>query len=536
MIKVVIADDENKPRKAVVNMGNWNDLGLVYAEVTNGTELVEYVAKYRPEIVVTDLRMPGISGVELLQALRDYDEQIQVIVISGYDEFEYMKQAIVTKVVDYLMKPFSKEQLNSALSKAINEVESLRQRRLQTELAIQYYKEEAMTQLSEGRAFNMDNFRELTGIPLREELFYQVTMLRIANFTYLSKRFGSDHKLLSFEVTNVLNKLIEKRGIVFQSGGEDYECGMLLYRNSIDLDYTKTLLEEIVAQLRTSLNIGVFIGAGECYYGVSQIGDSYQEALLALKRSSFRQGGGIGLYRELNITSLTDTLLSDQGKKIDLLGVAVLNGNMGYIREWIKSCYTEIAALPMIQITSMTDLLMRIWRELEQLVGSEYIDIVDRPRLLKKAQEIEQQLQVELELTALRELCFSFISEVELITKRKQSYQDWEQGVIYDIRAYIENHFNEKVSLQDLADRFYISRESISRLYKKIFGTNLFNHIIQLKIDQAKLMLMDERHVKVREIVDMLGFTDESHFSKTFKKYTGQSPSAYRNKYTNFSI
>ncbi|MFF2091573.1 response regulator [Paenibacillus sp. NPDC058174] len=533
MIKVVIADDENKPRKAIANMGSWNDLGLVYAEVTNGTELVEYVAKHHPEIVVTDLRMPGISGGELLQALRNYDEQIQVIVISGYDEFEYMKQAIVTKVVDYLMKPFSKEQLNSALSKAINELESLRQRRLQTELAVQYYKEEVMTQLSEGRAFNLDNFREWTGIPLREELFYQVTMLRIANFTYLSKQF-SDRKLLSSEVTSVLNKILEKRGIVFQSGGEEYECGMLLYMNSMDMDRTEALLEEIVAQLRTSLNIGVFIGVGECYYGVSLIGDSYQEALLALKRSSFRQDGGIGLYRELNI--LTDTLLSDQGKKIDLLGLAVLNGNMGYIREWINSCYTEITALPMIQITSMTDLLMRIWRELELLVGSEYIDLIDRPRLLKKAQEIEQQLHVELELTALRELCLAFISEVELIMKKKQSYQDWEQGVIYDIRLYVENHFNEKVSLQDLADRFYISRESISRLYKKIFGTNLFNHIIQLKVDQAKLMLVDERRVKVREIVDRLGFTDESHFSKTFKKYTGQSPSAYRNEYTNFSI
>ncbi|MEX1028473.1 MAG: response regulator [Paenibacillaceae bacterium] len=124
MHKVLIIDDEPWSRQVIRALGLWESLELkVVGEAEDGTAALQLIEELQPHIVVTDMRMPGVDGVELLQALSERFPLLKIIVMSGYDDFVYMKQAIQSRAADYLLKPINPEDLNAALAKCIRELE-----------------------------------------------------------------------------------------------------------------------------------------------------------------------------------------------------------------------------------------------------------------------------------------------------------------------------------------------------------------------------------------------------------------------------
>jgi two-component system response regulator YesN len=141
MLKAMIADDEKKVRIALKELGEWDSLGIeVMCECQDGDELYERAKEFKPDIVVTDMRMPGLSGAELIKSLYSLDKKIKIIVVSGYDDFEYTRQAIISKAVDYLLKPIDSEGLNSALKKAIAEIKATVEYKYKISETVESYK------------------------------------------------------------------------------------------------------------------------------------------------------------------------------------------------------------------------------------------------------------------------------------------------------------------------------------------------------------------------------------------------------------
>jgi two-component system, response regulator YesN len=121
---VLIIDDEPWSRKVVRSLGRWDELGLtVIGEAEDGTEGLRMMEALRPDIVVTDMRMPGLEGVELLQAMKDRYPATRIVVMSGYDDFAYLQQAIRSRALNYLLKPIDPEELNSSLQDCIRELD-----------------------------------------------------------------------------------------------------------------------------------------------------------------------------------------------------------------------------------------------------------------------------------------------------------------------------------------------------------------------------------------------------------------------------
>ncbi|MEG1520678.1 MAG: response regulator, partial [Clostridia bacterium] len=123
MYKLILADDERKIRTVLNSIIDWKGLNLTkVCECDNGDQLVQKVLEEKPDIVLSDMRMPGIHGKELLEKLREIDKNLRVIVISGFDDFTYLKQAVVSGVEDYIMKPIDIKELNKALVNAIAKI------------------------------------------------------------------------------------------------------------------------------------------------------------------------------------------------------------------------------------------------------------------------------------------------------------------------------------------------------------------------------------------------------------------------------
>lgn len=130
MYKVLIADDEPWSRTVVSSLGAWEPLGLqLVGEAEDGLEAVRLVGELNPHILITDMRMPGLEGVELLQELARRYPELRIVIMSGYQDFVYLKQAIRSQAVEYLLKPVNPEELNDALSRC---AESLKERELST--------------------------------------------------------------------------------------------------------------------------------------------------------------------------------------------------------------------------------------------------------------------------------------------------------------------------------------------------------------------------------------------------------------------
>lgn len=125
MIKTLIVDDEEWNRDLIKRFGNWGAYGMeVIGEADNGLEAIRFIERLIPDVVITDMRMPGMDGIELLQQINDRFADIKIIVISGYDDFVYTKQAIIAQAKDYLLKPINPIELNEVLLKCKNEIDS----------------------------------------------------------------------------------------------------------------------------------------------------------------------------------------------------------------------------------------------------------------------------------------------------------------------------------------------------------------------------------------------------------------------------
>jgi two-component system response regulator YesN len=128
MYKVLLVDDEPWSRKVIKQLGEWGKLQLtIIGEAEDGTQGLRMIAELAPDIVITDMRMPGIDGVELLKALNDKHPQLKIIVMSGYDDFVYLKQAIRSQAKEYLLKPVDPEELNAALTRCVSELQQAKQ-------------------------------------------------------------------------------------------------------------------------------------------------------------------------------------------------------------------------------------------------------------------------------------------------------------------------------------------------------------------------------------------------------------------------
>ncbi len=123
MFNIVIIDDEPWSREVVKALGAWDNLGLrIVGEAEDGSGGLKLIEEHRPHIVVTDMRMPGLDGVGLLKTMNERFPALKIIVMSGYDDFEYLKQAIRSRAVEYLLKPIDQGELNAALARCVQEM------------------------------------------------------------------------------------------------------------------------------------------------------------------------------------------------------------------------------------------------------------------------------------------------------------------------------------------------------------------------------------------------------------------------------
>ncbi|MED4955790.1 helix-turn-helix domain-containing protein [Paenibacillus macerans] len=542
MYKVLIIDDEEPLREAIRILGDWEGLEVdEVLEATDGKTGLAMLERHKPDLAMVDMKMPELNGVEFLKIVeRDYPELL-TIVISGYNDFEFTRQAIHSRVLDYLLKPINRHDLNQALRKGIDLLNAKRQ--LQTEsitrniafnMSLPKLKEKIYLSIIE-RSFKQHSnraFLPLIGAddPLNR---FGALVLRIMNMEAVrDSRFNSDAELLYFAVANVVSDVAGGDMLCFSFANPKQEREIIAvytagggYPEEVAFRAEK-MMRKITGTLSELFGLQAAGGIGPSSPNIMELADSYETAvgsilaidLLKLKGTAVI--GDKGRAAAKNIYSFTS--------RMPLLRGALEAGNLHHAKSVMGDFAKKIKAADAFSIGAAD----RTLREIVVLLSDMALDLGVPGDALPRSGD-ERALRA----LGLRTDFAGFDEYEEMLLRLTEYYHEQIRRSLAanrpfqvdDIKEYIDNHYFEDIKISMFTEKYFLSREYLMKLFKQQYGYGIHEYVQKVRMDKAK-ELLDDPSLKIQEISEMLGYKDKNYFSKAFRNYCGLSPTEYRSK------
>ncbi|WP_339157681.1 response regulator [Paenibacillus sp. FSL W8-0186] len=510
-MRVLIVDDEEHVREGIDLAVDWEQFDIDERfQAENGSEALEMIRRHKPGIVFCDMSMPEMNGIQLLDLIRRDYPDIQIIVVSGYDDFIYTQATIRAKGVDYILKPFKKRDLEQALSQAValcKQRESSMRAKRDTGFLVQQadyvVMEQKMSQMLKGDDTSMpelENYCRKLGM---SPSCVRISLILMRNGSSLMKRrYDGDSGLFSFAVKNIAEESLEGFGSHLLFHFEE-ELWVLVTGETPGSEMTSSLnfyIRKMTEAWNSTIGLKTFTGVSRQVSGLLQIQQQYWSARAELTQSPILAGQRAGLDRPV---------LSDRELQ---LNIALENGDKQRIEEVIHGFTDEL-----------------------QQCGN--VTLADLQRYTKEANYMTERacLQMDKDMEGLSlSIWISYIEE----WGSKWIQQWWrlieecgnhgyEGRSIQLIHDYIEQHFHENFSLNELSERFHFSPQHIARRFKEKYNMTVITYQTGLRMQKAK-SLLEHTDLPVVKISEMIGYQDESYFSKVFRRQHGLSPLKYR--------
>jgi len=535
MFKVMIIDDEPIIRKGIKSILNWKKFGCeICAEASDGEEGKILIERYRPDILITDIRMPGLDGLKMINEVRDLIPDCKIIVLTGYRDFDYVQEALKLGVFDFVLKPSRIEELTSIIQRAVDELKRLRNRTEEFNKLKRLF-EQNIPVLRE--KFLYDLMYEI--YPNSEEILPRAELLgiNITDFFLLVVEIDNDDEngkpgqyeknLYLFGIINtfmdvfsdsfdVISIPLKDSGVAFILKGADDS------RQCINLISDKcNYLQEL---LINCFGFTVTIAVSSEGNGIMQLPQKFRECQEALERKFYLGNDSVIFYKDLNgFLKFEDYSLLDKYQKLLLAGIKTGNGKIvikriediaAYINslenpnmEYLKNFYWGI-------ITYINNIRLSV-AEASNEPRVESINIISLHNMISKSENINELNEL------LKEVSLSITAKINNYNSKSIKL------ILRNALDYIHEHYSEQLTLNDVAEHVYVSPSYLSRMFKKELGKNFVDYLNGLRIEKAKELLMDPRY-KTYEVAEIVGIPDAHYFSRLFKKYEGVSPTEYR--------
>jgi len=538
-MKALIVDDEDWIRLGLREQIDWDAMGIeVIGEATNGGEALDFIRVSPPDIVLTDILMPGMDGLELMARLSEEYPSIAIIVISGHSEFSYAKKAMGYKVVDYILKPIEEEQLENVLRKAVIEI---RHKRSEQEQAIQLN-----IRLNEHKRLIfakrwVDLLTNINPLPLEAQqvrdqtgiyfpyAYVTVMALRADNFQEIVERkYSGNSELLGFAVDNILEEALNDSpdAFSFPNSSKPNEFLILVGFNDIHNARNKRRMDELTRALNSIL---IRFSGLKARIGISEnaiwldLNRSYLTSLEALRSAGMHDAVG-GVFRAVNLSLRTESAPFSEDKVMSLL-YGIEHGYRKQVTELITRFFEEVSVNWRIHPASIKRVLLDWVLRIEKLLQVYFNEAVEA--YPNQGQNPGERLDDWYVLADIKEWIERFIyGALERIEAAKRILN---QDSIEAIVDYIKGHFNEAVTLNGMAKRYYVSSAYLSRSFKQRTGENFNDFLNRIRIERAS-ELLEEPSMKMSDIAERVGYENANYFMKKFKDIRGLTPTEYRRK------
>lgn len=528
MIKVVIADDEERICRLIEALVDWDSMEMEIAGTAhNGLEAAEMVEKLRPDILITDIRMPGCSGLDLIRCTKECNEKLEIVVISGYAHFEYAQQAIKYGVGDYLLKPINKMELTATLEKLKKRI---CQRKV-SELDKEELLRKAEKDVNRQRANLVRELLEGERLPLSAELLRDTYYLQVQPglFQVFWMKMDCGQDALSEASVSVLMEKVQQeternlRSKCFEMVSliRGFSCiGIMNYGDSRKEEIRRSL-KSCLSQLE--LQKGLFhqvmfsAAAGEAFAGPERLDESMKQASRLIDERIVKGTGRLlerlGPPSALQEKQVLDQYLREAARAVEVMSVETADTAAAFLEEEV--------------------------RRLRDVRGYEIIDLVGSAADIFA---VRMQMPDRREaLEGFREQCSQCSSSEAVFDCLRRFQGDYIQKVqterendavrpIRKAKQYIQNHYGESITLEEVSGIVGLSPAYFSALFKKTEGEGFAKYLIRVRIEQAKILLR-ETNIPVSEICRRVGYNDLKHFTQTFEKTAGVKPATYRKLY-----
>ncbi len=536
MYKLMVVDDEYNIRSGICTAIPWEQYGIeVVGEAIDGIDALEKFDKLQPDIVITDIYMDNMDGLKLAEALTRKNPDVKIIILSGYDEFEYAKKSIDLKVFSYILKPVLPNELISIVKKLTSEMDQEKEIRLrmdylekELEENKRYLKEKLLIDLLEGRIASSEEFKKRAEF-LGLDLSYKSYVCLIFNIDGLYNSEGDyDPKevyKLALGVKDVVGKFLYKRGnaIIFldDPGHIVVLLGDNLAQNKNRRSVLMECIEEIRENIRKELGITVTVGVGGAYDSIFNARKSYEEAGRALDHK-VTMGKDCVIHID-DVTSISGSrYIYPVDRELQVLK-SIAKENKEKIRESMNRFFREMeeqnypknrVKLAVTQLFSVVARkLMDMGTDIYNIYSKELVDPYKAVDRFDTAEEINNWM-------------YNLVTGAldELQSNRKNNVRN----VIRKIQEYIlQNYSDPDLSLGTVAEHAYLNPSYLSKLYKTETGESFVEYLTRVRIEAAK-RLLKESNEKVSDIGARVGYLNAQYFCTIFKKNTGLSPVEYR--------
>ncbi len=531
MYRVMIVDDEKFVRKSIINRIEWDQRELFLAgEADNGADALELVSLVKPDIILVDIRMPIMNGIELIRNVKRDHPEIFFIILSGYDDFEYTKEAIKLGITNYIKKPIDENELNETLSLIVNLIRHQKENEEQfQDISRQIQKSKAIMheKYLNNLLYRQYNLLSEEGL----EFAYSKFSLLLA---YIKEAPGAEHvqgpmaEAVQQSVSDILKAMPDSRldAYVFPNPLHPEEIRILLNGDSLS-GQSYSIAVRLHALLRKELcpakagSISISVSA-DCdrVQGIPQI---YLQCVDQLKRKILP--GQPPVLQEGD-TALMDSVFAEfVYRSVNLLREFMEKRDLQNVYRTLEKIFDarnekkfSVALVESI-ILEIHNTIKRSFVKLEiQIPGFSVKDLFQPDYLLKfnDLAELRQDL-----VSLLRQsLGLSHMEEGTLINR---------------IRQYIQEHYAENLSLSKIAQEHYLNPSYLSQLFKSKTGENISRFLEDTRVEKAR-ELLSSLSVSVVDVAFLVGYNDARYFSKVFKKNTGMLPSVYQEKYNTDAV
>ena len=528
MLKVIIADDEERICKLIHALVDWDDMSMeVVATAHNGLETLELVKKYPIDILITDIRMPGLSGLDVIQELKKEKPDMEIIIISGYAHFEYAKAAITYGVGNYLLKPINKTELISTLEKVREKILDKRAIEENTNLLIQKNEKD----IKKIQRLLIDYLLEqkckkMALEELNEE--YHLHMHPGCFQTFWLKMDGKTKDMtpngmgiVMGKVEQLLEKSLEPKCIEMVITHKSTSCIGIINYDISKQGEIKRILKNCLAQLE---------------YEKSLYGDVTFSMAVSLPTD--KTENLVTILNEVVVT-IKERILRGTGKILERIVFEKKIRDQNILETYLRMITQAIELKSPDECEKAIQIMIDTIRKTKDMYGYEILDIVhacgnlflsqfkveNRPECLARFdEECEQCRNVEELFDVLREMQNSHVLQL------RQQYEDDANRPIRQAKQYIQNHYQEPISLETVSEIVGLSPAYFSTLFKKYEEEGFAKYLINVRIEQAKIILR-ESNVSIAEVCKKVGYNDLKHFNHTFEKMTGVKPTTYRKLY-----
>jgi two-component system response regulator YesN len=522
-MRALIVDDEQHVREGIKLLAQWDDQGIEEIfEAENGEEAIDVITKYKPAIIFTDMKMPKMDGIQLLEWIKRNHPDSKTIVVTGYDDYHYMRKAIHFGSADYILKPIDPEILNDTLQNAVEEWTAEEAERKKDKTIYQLmnemkpiYRDRKLTQLLNSQEANQSMYEEM-GLHITQS--YRAAVVKINGKTI--ERFQGDRDLAYFTILNVINEVLNDKewGIGFRYLSNKGEVVIIFWD---ELSQSGKLLKNIYTSLMSSLNISCPMALGKIVDQSSSLMDSYRHAKHLLLSSNVLTEMGERVFTKEVEKQAPLINLMDYSSQIEQ---AVQTGEPDVFEEIITNMLSKCRENRFLSLGQ----LLHFEKEY-QVMSHRWLKKYEVP--YSGTEQTEKQIDPffnEYGMFQLEQYVKRKQREIALFLKivKRRSLQK-NKNVIEEIEQYLQSNFDRDVKLQEIADRFYLSREYISRKFKQEFNENISDYLVKIRMAKAKSLLKNSQ-LKIYEIANMIGYQDDKYFRKVFKKIEGVTPNEYR--------